>query len=74
MLDFWKKNYKMIAIDLGKQLALDADPNVIQHINFNVNLEPDNDAIVFFIMEKKETFVDFSQGIFKVLLFPFVLI
>ena len=64
----------MIAIDLGKQLALDADPNVIQHINFNVNLEPDNDAIVFFIMEKKETFVDFSQGIFKVLLFPFVLI
>ena len=64
----------MIAIDLGKQLALDADPNVIQHINFNVNLEPDNDAIVFFIMEKKETFVDFSQGIFKVLLFHFVLI
>ena len=49
----------MIAIDLGKQLALDADPNVIQQINFNVNLEPDNDAIVFFIMEKKRNLCGF---------------
>ena len=65
----------MIAIDLNKQLALDADPNIIQHINFTANLERDNDAMVFFIMEKtKEAVLDFLQGTFKVLLSNFVLI
>ena len=29
-----KKNYKMIAKDLSKQQALDADPRAIQQINF----------------------------------------
>ena len=31
---YFKKYYKMIAIDLSKQQALDADPRTIQQINF----------------------------------------
>ena len=31
----------MILIDLGKQKALDADPKTIQQINFNTNLDWD---------------------------------
>ena len=31
--------YKMIAVDLSKQQALDADPRAIQQINFTANLE-----------------------------------
>ena len=31
--------YKMIAVDLNKQKALDADPKAIQQINFTANLD-----------------------------------
>ena len=31
---YFKDRYKMIAIDLSKQQALDADPRTIQQINF----------------------------------------
>ena len=33
------KKYKMIAVDLSKQQALDADPKAIQQINFTANLD-----------------------------------
>ena len=36
----------MIAIDLSKQQALDADPKTIQQINFPGNLE--NQSTIFF--------------------------
>ena len=36
---YFKENYKMIAIDLSKQQALDADSRAIQQINFTANLE-----------------------------------
>ena len=32
--NYFEKYYKMIAIDLSKQQALDADPKAIQQINF----------------------------------------
>ena len=35
----FKNYYKMIAVDLSKQKALDADPKAIQQINFTENLE-----------------------------------
>ena len=35
---YFKKYYKMIAIDLSKKQALDADPSAIQQINFTGNL------------------------------------
>ena len=37
--DYFKNYYKMIAIDLSKQQALDADPKSIQQINFTTNLD-----------------------------------
>ena len=46
----------MIAIDLSKQQALDADARAIQEINFTANLDRDEGATMFFITEKvKET-------------------
>ena len=60
--------YKMIAVDLSKQQALDADPRAIQQINFTANLDRDGKARVYFILEEaKETTLDFSQGTVKVL-------
>ena len=68
----------MIAIDLRKQQALDADPKAIEQINFTGNLSQDEDvnntAMFFIIEEAKETTLDFSEGTIKVLQFYFVLI
>ena len=63
--NYFKKYYKMIAIDLRKQQALDADPKVIQQINFTGNLE-NQSRIIFIIEVAKETVLDFSQRIVKV--------
>ena len=55
----------MIAIDLSKQQALDADPKAIQQINFIDNLDRPEGATMFFIIEEAkalETILDFSQG------------
>ena len=50
----------MIAIDLSKQQALDADPRAIQQINFIANLDRARNSTMFFIIEKaKETRLDF---------------
>ena len=58
----------MIAIDLSKQEALDADPNKIQRINFTANLDRDGNTTMFFIIEEtKETVLDFSQKTVKAL-------
>ena len=60
--------YKMIAVDLSKQQALDADPRAIQQINFTANLDRAGNTRVYFILEEaKETILDFSQGTVKVL-------
>ena len=65
---YFKDNYKMIAIDLSKQQALDVDPRAIQQINFTANLDRDGNTTMFFIIEEaKETVLDFSQGTVKVL-------
>ena len=60
--NYFKNYYKMIAIDLSKQQALDADPKVIQKNNFNRNLETDGNAnkkMFFIIEEANETVLDF---------------
>ena len=60
--------YKMIAVDLSRQKALDADPRAVQQINFTANLDMDGNTGVYFILEEaKETILDFSQGTVKVL-------
>ena len=65
---YFKENYKIIAIDLSKQQALDTDPRAIQQINFTANLDKRGNTTMFFITEKaKETVFEFSQGTVKVL-------
>ena len=57
---YFKDNYKMIAIDLSKQQALDADSKAIQQINFTENLDRPGDTRMFFVLEEaKETISDF---------------
>ena len=65
---YFKENYKIIAIDLSKQQALDANPIAIQQINFTENLDRAGNTTMFFLIEEaKETVLDFSQGTVKVL-------
>ena len=65
---YFKDSYKMTAVDLSKQQALDADPRAIQPIHFTANLDRAANTRIFFILEgAKETILDFSQGIVKVL-------
>ena len=57
---YFKENYKLIAIDLSKQQALDADPRAIQQINFTANLDRTGNTTIFFVMEQaKETIFEF---------------
>ena len=65
---YFRGNYKIIAIDLSKQQALDADPRAIQQINFTAYLDRANNTRIFLILEEaKETVLDFLQGTAKVL-------
>ena len=57
----------MIAVDLSKQQALDADSKAIQQINFTENLDRAGNTRIYFILEEvKETVLDFSQRTVKV--------
>ena len=65
---YFKKYYKMIAIDLSKQQVLDADPKAIQQINFTTNLNRAGNTRFYFILEEaKEIVFEFLQGSVKVL-------
>ena len=69
MLDYscFKDHYKLIAIDLSKQQALDVDPRTIQQIIFTANLDRAGNTTMSFITEEaKETVLNFSQGTVKV--------
>ena len=59
--EYFKGHYKLIAIDLSKQIELE-NPDLKQQINVVRRLE-ENNATMFFIAEKKEeTTFDFSQN------------
>ena len=63
-----KNYYKMIALDLSKQRALDANPKAIQKINFTANLDRTGNTTMFFIIEEaKESILYFSQRKLEVL-------
>ena len=60
--DYFKKHYKLIAIDLSKQQVLQENEDLIQQINFIGRLT--EAANVFIIIEKKEnTILEFSQNL-----------
>ena len=67
LLDFayFGKNYGLIATDLSKQKALDADSRAIQQIIFTGKVKgtvANTIVIIYFILEKsKETVLEFSK-------------
>ena len=65
---YFRDNYKMIAVDLSRQQALDADSREIQQIKFTANLGRAGNTRVYFVLEEsKETKLNFAQGTVKVL-------
>ena len=58
----------MIAIDLSKKKALDADPKTIQQINVTSNKDQPGQTAMYFIIEKaKKTVLNFSQRTVRML-------
>ena len=67
---YFKDDYKLIAVDLSKQKALDADPRAIQQIVFHKVVGGANNTKtrLYTLLEKsKETMLEFSKGTAKVL-------
>ena len=62
---YFEKSYRLIATDLSKQKAFDADSRAIQQIIFTG--KTDNTIRVYYIFEQsKETILEFSKGTIKV--------
>ena len=53
--DYFKKHYKLVAVDLSKQKELDADPRATQQIEFK-----------YMLKKSKETILEFYKGTVKV--------
>ena len=57
---YFKKCYKMFAVDLSKQHALDAGLEEFQQINFRTNLKrAGNTRLYFIIQDSKQTVFEF---------------
>ena len=71
MLDYayFKDNYKLIALGLSKQKALDPDPRAIQQILFQRVVGDDNTKIRLYttLKQSKETVLEFHKGTAKLL-------
>ena len=59
--EYFSKHYKLIAMDLSKQIGLE-NPNLRQQINFISKLEADKATVFFMIEESEETTYEFSQN------------
>ena len=59
--EYFKDHYKLIVIDLSKQIELE-NPDLKQQINFIGKLEENNPTMFFIIEKKEETTFDFSQN------------
>ena len=65
--EYFKGYYKLITIDLSKQIELE-NKDIKQQINFIGNLDRDNGAAMFFIIEKsEEAILEFSQNYASIL-------
>ena len=63
--DYFKKNYKLVAVDLSKQKELDADPRANQQIEFKYTHK--TNSTIYWVLEKsKETILEFYKGTVKV--------
>ena len=63
---YFAKKYRLIAPDLSKQKALEADSRAIQQIIFTGKIkatEASTRVMIHYILEKsKETIIEFSKG------------
>ena len=68
---YFEKNYSLIAADLRKQKALDADSRAIKQIIFTGKTKStvaNTKVIIYYILEQsKEAILEFSKGTTKVL-------
>ena len=68
---YFEKDYRLIAADLSKQKALNANSRAIQQIIFTGKIKAAADntrVIIYYILEQsKETMLEFSKGTTKVL-------
>ena len=63
--NYFKKHYKLVAVDLSKQKELDADPRAIQQIEFKYMLG--TNSTIYWVLEKsKEPILEFYKGTVKV--------
>ena len=58
--EYFSKHYKLVAIDLSKQIELE-NPDLRQQINFICKLEDDKAAIFFITEKSQETTFEFLQ-------------
>ena len=59
---YFKKYYKMIAIDLSKQQALDADPKAIQQLILQqIQIEQEIQDFISFLKKQKKLFLNFHK-------------
>ena len=67
MLDYnyFKKHYKLVAVDLSKQKELDADPRATQQTEFKYMLGT-NSTIYWVLKKSKKTILEFYKGTVKV--------
>ena len=63
--NYFKKHYKLVAVDLSKQKELDADPRAIQQIEFKYMLGT-NSTIYWALEKSKEIILEFYKGTVKV--------
>ena len=68
---YFKDTYKMIAIDLSKQQALDADPRANQQIGFTANLDRAGNTRIYFILEGAKEY-GIYYGIYCKIIFSLV--
>ena len=68
---YFRKNYRLIAANLSKQKALDADSRAIQQIIFAGKIKAavaNTRIVIFYVLKKsKEIILEFSKGTTKVL-------
>ena len=68
---YFQKNYRLIAADLSKQKALDADSRAIQQIIFTGKIKStvaNTRVIIYYILEQsREKMLEFAKGTTKVL-------
>ena len=59
--EYFSEHYKLIAIDLSKQIELE-NPDLRQQINFIGKLEDDKATMFFIIQKSEKTTFEFSQN------------